>query len=135
MIMIMIMTKGGGEGRGGKGGRVDPYTWKNGTPAGWGPEGWEFFFPPGFHTTAREPKRERFRAPALQTPPIFNEKTPQQKEATMTIVEGEGKKERNYGWSWGGGSWRGPLSTPPPSIYIQIIIIVITDNNKNLIIF
>ena len=47
--------------------------------------------PPGFHTTAREPKRAHLRVPALQTPPEFHEKTSQRRErkrAKMEVVEG-----------------------------------------------
>ena len=35
---------------------------------------------PGLHTTAREPKRAHFRAPALQTPPKFHGKTPKREK-------------------------------------------------------
>ena len=48
--------------------------------------------PPGFHTTAREPKRAQF-APTLQTPPKFHEKTPQRERER----ERERKKERKMG--------------------------------------
>ena len=61
--------------------------------------------PPGFHTTAREPKRAHLRAPALETPPKFHERTPR-----------ETQKERNGG---GRGKTKseilgGPAFGPPP---------------------
>ena len=61
--------------------------------------------PPGFHTTAREPKRAQL-APTLSTQPKFHEKTPRERKRAK-IVAGEGKKERNFGRSGGGGSRRG----------------------------
>ena len=48
---------------------------------------------PGFHTTAREPKRAHFRAPALQTPPKFHEKTPRETPRERN-GDGRGKKKR-----------------------------------------
>ena len=57
---------------------------------------------PGFHTTAREPKRVHFRAPTFQTPPKFNEKNPPEREEKNEFLQREReKKERNFGRSWG----------------------------------
>ena len=50
--------------------------------------------PPGFHTTAREPKRAHLSAPALQTSPEFHERTPRERERRKKIVAGGGKKKR-----------------------------------------
>ena len=58
--------------------------------------------PPGFHTTAREPKRAHLTVQELQTPPKFHEKTPERKERNLRR-ERE-KKERNFGQSGGGRS-------------------------------
>ena len=61
--------------------------------------------PPGFHTTAREPKRAQL-APTLQTPPKFHEKTPRERNIA-NMGAGEGKKKRNFGRSGGGGPAEG----------------------------
>ena len=72
-----------------------------------GPPG---FGPPGFHTTAREPKR----APrSSKTPPKFNEKDQQEREKRMKTVAGEGKKRAKF-WAVrrrGGVRRRGPEHT------------------------
>ena len=62
--------------------------------------------PPGFHTTAREPKRAHFRARAL-TPPIPRKDSRERKEI-MEIVAGEGKKRANFWAVWLSGERRGP---------------------------
>ena len=54
--------------------------------------------PPGFHTTAREPKRAHLTAPALQTPKL-HEKTPR-----------EGRKEEH-----GGGKGKQQAMRIPPA--------------------
>ena len=59
--------------------------------------------PPGFHTTAREPKRAHLRVPTLQSHHQNSTKRPPREEERMEIVAGEGKKERNFGRSGGGG--------------------------------
>ena len=65
--------------------------------------------PPGFHTTAREPKRAHFRVPAFKTPPKFNEKTPRETQKERN-GGGRGKKKSEIlggpaeGGSGGGGS-------------------------------
>ena len=56
--------------------------------------------PPGFHTTAREPKRAQFRVPS-KTPPKFHKRTAIREE--MKIVAGEGKKEQDFGLLEEGG--------------------------------
>ena len=74
--------------------------------------------PPGFHTTAREPKRAHLSVPALQTPPKFHEKTP--RERRMNEISGgkEKKKSEILGGPEGvpaeGVRGRGPkiLNTP-----------------------
>ena len=58
--------------------------------------------PPGFHTTAREPKRAHFRVLAFKTPPKFHEKTPRDTETAKRWRIRE-EKERNFGRSGGGG--------------------------------
>ena len=60
----------------------------------------------GFHTTAREPKRAQLRAPALQTPPKFHEKTPRERQKKAEMGTGE-KKKRNFGRSRAGRSGAG----------------------------
>ena len=65
------------------------------------------FWPPGFHTTAREPKHAHLRVRALHTPPKFNEKTPKR-----------GKKERKM-WREREKSakfWAPHPSKPHPSV-------------------
>ena len=57
--------------------------------------------PPGFHTTAREPKRAHLSVPALQTPPKFNEKTPREGRKERILRREREKKERNFGRSRG----------------------------------
>ena len=55
--------------------------------------------------TARELQTCTFEAPgSSKTPLKFNERTPQEREERKKIVAGEGKKERNFGRSGGGGS-------------------------------
>ena len=64
--------------------------------------------PSNVHVWAVEnSKRAHLRAPVLQTPPKFNEKTPKRRKKEKLWRERE-KKKRNFGRSWGG-----PLSTPP----------------------
>ena len=70
-------------------------------PEGWrprrvGPRRWRMLLKNrdlGLHTTAREPKRAHFRAPALQTPPKFNERTPTEKQKEQKWG-GRGEKKR-----------------------------------------
>ena len=64
--------------------------------------------PPGFHTTAREPKRAHFRASAFKKTTKYNEKT--QRERTKWRLEREKKIEILGGPAEGGGSgvrWSG----------------------------
>ena len=105
--------------------RGGPGLWggpKGGGPEGWGggpkggglPEGWagniSRFFPspapkpPGFHTTAREPKRAHLRVPAFNHHQNSTRR-PTREEERMKIVAGEGKKERNF-WRTSGGRSR-----------------------------
>ena len=58
--------------------------------------------PPGFHTTTREPKRAHLSAPALQTPPKFNEKTPREKKSETVAGKGKHKSEILGGLAEGG---------------------------------
>ena len=75
----------------------------------------------GFTRQPENSKRAHFRVPALQTPPKFHEKDPQEKEERMNCG-GRGKKERNFGRSgggrsgggWSGGGWSGRGAVPPP---------------------
>ena len=67
--------------------------------------------PPGFHTTAREPKRAHL-APTLETPPKFHGKTPREREKERKW-ERE-KKGRNFGLSGGGGSRGGSPKVEAP---------------------
>ena len=73
--------------------------------------------PPGFHTTAREPKHAHLRAPALQTPPKFNEKTPRETQKERNFRWERAKKERNFG----GPAEGGPAESKPTT----------TRNNNN----
>ena len=53
---------------------------------------------PGFHTTAREPKRVNLRVPALQTPPKFHEKTLRERDKKSENGSWRMKKKaRNFG--------------------------------------
>ena len=61
--------------------------------------------PPGFHTTAREPKRAHFRVPAFKTPPKFNEKTPRETQKQRN-GGGKGKKKSEI---MGGPAEGGPV--------------------------
>ena len=63
--------------------------------------------PPGFHTTAREPKCAQLSAPALQTPPKFHEKTPRERTKNEISVE-ESKKSAKF--------WATHPSGPHPSL-------------------
>ena len=63
-------------------------------PEGWGSEGCGGLKPPGFHTTARMPKRAHFRSQPSKTPPKFHEKTP--KRETKRKVAGEGKERVKF---------------------------------------
>ena len=49
---------------------------------------------PGFHTTAREPKRAHFRVLPVKTQPKFNEKTQSERQREERNGGGRGKKER-----------------------------------------
>ena len=62
--------------------------------------------PPAFpHDSPRTPKRAHFRAPALQTPPKFHEKTPRERKRAR-MGAGEGKKNAHF--------WASHPSGPPP---------------------
>ena len=61
--------------------------------------------PPGFHTTAREPKRAHLRVLVFKTPPKINEKTPREGRKERILRRERGKKERNFGRSREGRSW------------------------------
>ena len=63
--------------------------------------------PPGFHTTAREPKCAHFTVPALQKHQQNSRKDPKRERKKKEIVAGGGKKERNFGRSGGGLSGGG----------------------------
>ena len=71
----------------------------------------QLYLPPGFHTTAREPKRAHFRAPALQKPTKIPRKDPQEREERMKIVAGREKKARNCWAPHPSGA--PPLGAPP----------------------
>ena len=66
--------------------------------------------PPGFHTTARDPKRAHFRVPAFKTPPKFNEKTPRETQKERN-GGGKGKKKSEIlgGPAEGGPAEGGPV--------------------------
>ena len=67
------------------------------------------FWPPGFHTTARE--LETCTYEALQTPPKFHEKPPREREKRNKNCDGRGKKKREI---LGSPTLRGStLRTPP----------------------
>ena len=59
----------------------------------------------GFTRQPENSKRAHFRAPALQTPPKFHEKTPRERKKKENCGGG-GKKARNFGRS--GGRWGVP---------------------------
>ena len=68
----------------------------------------------GFTRQPENSKRAHFRAPALQTPPKFNERTPQEREERMKIVAGEGKKSEFWAVRReGSGGSRGPPEGGP----------------------
>ena len=50
----------------------------------------------GFTRQPENSKRAHLRAPALQTPPKFHEKTPREKEERMKFPEGERKKRAKF---------------------------------------
>ena len=89
---------------------VDAFTiWAN----GW----FAILVHPGFHTTAREPKRVHLRVPAFKnTTKIQREDTQRGKKRT-NFAAGEGKKERNCGRSRGREVQRkgGPNQTLKPT--------------------
>ena len=49
--------------------------------------------PPGFHTTAREPKRAHLRVPVFKNTAKIQRKRPKEREKRMKTVVGEGKKK------------------------------------------
>ena len=57
--------------------------------------------PPGFHTTAREPRRAHLRVLVFKTPPKFDEKTPEREEKNEILRREKEKKARNFGRSRG----------------------------------
>ena len=72
--------------------------------------------PPGFHKTARGPKRGHLRVPALQTSPKFQEKTPIETQKERKWGRKRETKVRNFGWCGGGAvrerrgpAWEGPV--------------------------
>ena len=68
--------------------------------------------PLGFHTTVREPEWAHLRAPALQTPPKFHEKTPRGRLKDPKWERKRVKKARNLGPStFRGPTIRGPISS------------------------
>ena len=85
--------------------------------------------PPGFHTTAREPKRAHLSVPAFKnTTKIQREDLPEREERNFRW---ERKKERNFGWSrgravrWMGVRVRGPKILNTPTTHIN------NNNNNN----
>ena len=66
--------------------------------------------PPGFHTTAREPKCAHFRVPAFKNTNKIPRKDPKREKEERKLWREEGKKERNFGRS-GGGLSGGGLSS------------------------
>ena len=50
--------------------------------------------PPGFHTTAREPKRAHFRVPALRNTTKIPREDPQRGKKRTKMGSGRGKKKR-----------------------------------------
>ena len=64
----------------------------------------------GFTRQPEKSKRAQLRAPALQTPPKFHEKTPRERKKTK-MGGGRGKKARNFGASHPSGS--PPFRAPP----------------------
>ena len=77
----------------------------------WGSEGWRAqnfaLSRRGFTRQPENSKRAHFRAPALQTPPKFHEKTSQEREERKKNVAGEGKKKSEILGGPGGGAVRG----------------------------
>ena len=72
--------------------------------------------PPGFHTTAREPKRAHLSAPVFKnTTKIQREDLPEREE-TKKFSVGEGKKERNFGRSGEGRSGGGGPGERPKNL-------------------
>ena len=49
---------------------------------------------PGFHTTARGPKRAHLRVPEFKNTTKIQREDPQEREEIIKIVRGEGKKKR-----------------------------------------
>ena len=72
------------------------------------------FWPPGFHTTAREPKRAHLRVPALQTKTKFHEKTPRERQKERKWAREREKKRETLGSPTFGPRLRGPTSRPLP---------------------
>ena len=71
----------------------------------------EFWWPPGFHTTAREPKRAHLRVPEFKnTTKIQREDLPRVRKKEQNGGGRGAKRERNFGRSGGG---RGPASGGP----------------------
>ena len=63
--------------------------------------------PPGFHTTAREPKRAHLRVLVFKTPPKFNEKTPEREEKNEILRREREKKSEILGGPAEGGPNQG----------------------------
>ena len=62
---------------------------------GWGPKGGAPK-PPGFHTTAREPKRAHFRVPAFKNTTNIQREDTQRGKKRMNFAAGEGKKRAKF---------------------------------------
>ena len=81
--------------------RVGPR--KSGTPKGWEAQNFALFLPfpglvgpPGFHTTAREPKRAHFRALALQKHHQNSTRRPPEREEKNEFCGGRGEKRAKF---------------------------------------
>ena len=66
--------------------------------------------PPGFHTTAREPKRAHLRVPAFKNTTKIQRERPKEREKRMKTVTGEGKKKSEI---LGGPAEGGPAEGGP----------------------
>ena len=53
--------------------------------------------PPGFHTTAREPKRAHLRVPAFRNTTKIQREDPQRERERARMGGEDGKKKRNFG--------------------------------------
>ena len=70
--------------------------------------------PPGFHTTAREPKRAHFRVPAFtNTTKKFNERTPRERKKERKLWREREKKSEILGGPAEGPSGGGVVPLGP----------------------